>query len=425
MRFASSLFSSPALRMATRITCCVPSPLRTTSCARPAQTSRSALLNSSRASAPSVQHFLRPELSSITVSDVDSSESTLMQLKVSCTQSESAARSSSRGTSASVKMKPSMVAMFGSIMPAPFTMPTMRAPPLSVRLRDRSFGYRSVVMIDLAPCRAPSLLSAATAAGSAPTMSLTGRRQPITPVLLGSTSPLPAMPSAFAVASQMASLSASPSTPSPPGHTLLILLFTTIACTAFSSRRRRTTFTGAPGKRFAVVTAPNASVGSSSAMMVTFIVALIVGASTGQNWNPQVPIRNPSGKASMLERYAWCSSTLSKVSGLPAARWRRAPALRPRAGDNGANACAQHHSASRHATDRGPTILHGAEAGRAGPSRARRRAAGHLAARRHTGDAWRRGPGGAAVPTMLKNASYRYSSIININELTVKYILKG
>ena len=49
---------------------------------------------------------------------------------------------------ASVATKPSMVAMFGRIMPAPFAMPVtvIVLPPRSTR-RDTAFGWVSVVMI--------------------------------------------------------------------------------------------------------------------------------------------------------------------------------------------------------------------------------------------------------------------------------------
>jgi hypothetical protein len=56
---------------------------------------------------------------------VEVSPSTLMQLNDSSAASRSSCCSSGAATPASVAMKPSMVAMFGRIMPAPLLMPVM------------------------------------------------------------------------------------------------------------------------------------------------------------------------------------------------------------------------------------------------------------------------------------------------------------
>ena len=71
-----------------------------------------------------------------------------MALNVSWTASRSARSSSGCGTDASVVTNPSIVAIIGSIMPAPFAMPPIEAsrPPMLI-LAANSFGDRSVVMI--------------------------------------------------------------------------------------------------------------------------------------------------------------------------------------------------------------------------------------------------------------------------------------
>eukprot|EP00967_Tisochrysis_lutea_P070494 scaffold93048_cov34-Tisochrysis_lutea.AAC.3 len=60
-----------------------------------------------------------------------------MQLNVSSAELESIFCSSALGTSMSVRMKHNIVAILGSIMPAPLAMPTMVPPHTSAR---RSFG---------------------------------------------------------------------------------------------------------------------------------------------------------------------------------------------------------------------------------------------------------------------------------------------
>ena len=67
------------------------------------------------------------------MSDVLVSVSTEMQLKLTSTAASSASRSASRGTSASVSRYTSMVARFGSIIPAPFAIPTSIPSPSAAR----------------------------------------------------------------------------------------------------------------------------------------------------------------------------------------------------------------------------------------------------------------------------------------------------
>ena len=90
---------------------------------------------------------------------VEVSPSTVMALKVRSTTSRSARSSSAGETAASVAMKPSMVAMFGWIIPAPLAQPRTRTFfPSREHVAAAHFGRVSVVMIarvnsskDLAP----------------------------------------------------------------------------------------------------------------------------------------------------------------------------------------------------------------------------------------------------------------------------------
>mmetsp|Transcript_5841 Transcript_5841/g.10108 ORF Transcript_5841/g.10108 Transcript_5841/m.10108 type:complete len:326 (+) Transcript_5841:392-1369(+) len=276
---------------ATSSTWLVPSPFRTTSLARSRQIACSAARNSARWASPARGTFR--EDTSATVSEVDSSLSTLMQLKVTPTAAGSSSRSVARGTATSVSRYTSMVAMLGSIMPAPLAMPTSRPPPGSAA--PRSFGYRSVVQMPIAAGTSESCCRESFRAGRFATMSATGNRHPMTPVELGRTAwAPPAKPKVSAMAAQTASESA---TPFPPGQTLDILLLTTIAWSFSSLRRSRPTRTGDPGNLFLVKQAAKASVGSSRTMAVSFIFALLEGSSTGRNSNPVTPIWKPSGSA--------------------------------------------------------------------------------------------------------------------------------
>ena len=89
---------------------------------------------------------------------------------------------------ASVAMKPSMVAMFGRIMPAPLLMPVMVTvlPPICT-WRDAALGSVSVVMIASAASAHWFAFASASAAGSAASMRSFGSVSMITPVENGST----------------------------------------------------------------------------------------------------------------------------------------------------------------------------------------------------------------------------------------------
>jgi hypothetical protein len=87
-------------------------------------------------------------------------------------------------TSASVAMKPSMVAMSGRIMPAPLAMPVTRASPFpSLTFLEDALATVSVVMIASAAVAQPQSFKA----GSAATMRAAGSGSMMTPVENGST----------------------------------------------------------------------------------------------------------------------------------------------------------------------------------------------------------------------------------------------
>jgi hypothetical protein len=77
----------------------------------------------------------------MTVSLVEVSLSTVMQLKVLSAISRVSFWRTGKAMRASVKMKPSIVAMSGAIMPEPFTKPAIRtsSPPIDTLVTD-SFG---------------------------------------------------------------------------------------------------------------------------------------------------------------------------------------------------------------------------------------------------------------------------------------------
>mmetsp|Transcript_29360 Transcript_29360/g.67436 ORF Transcript_29360/g.67436 Transcript_29360/m.67436 type:complete len:237 (-) Transcript_29360:250-960(-) len=207
-----------------------------------------------------------------------------------------------------------MVAMLGSIIPAPLAIPTTLAPPFNVRLLN--LGYRSVVMIALAAVKAspsPSAISATAAGTTSLASSSAGSLHPITPVLLGRTlRPPPGRSRQVATASQTVSEAAWPSSAEQTLETLLLM---TRAWRGIPEERRdRPTLMGAPGYLFLVKTAPQLSVGSSSATTVPKIFRPpIAGASTGTNVPGADPHRNPRGRDARAWRYVSYSSLSRKV----------------------------------------------------------------------------------------------------------------
>mmetsp|Transcript_17011 Transcript_17011/g.47787 ORF Transcript_17011/g.47787 Transcript_17011/m.47787 type:complete len:290 (+) Transcript_17011:18-887(+) len=255
-KYRACFISPGKLVMATRITWDVPSPLRTMSAASPLQMSNNADSNS----AMSTSSEIWLDATRTAVSLVDSSPSTDMALKDSSTAARRRRCRSAFGTVASVRMYASMVAMLGSIMPAPLAIPTTRAPFDRVRLR--TLGKRSVVMMALAASSTDSDCKFWIACGTtSAASSLAGSFHPMTPVDDGRTESAESNPSASATDWQTSSASASPS---PPEHTLETLLLMTNACSGLPlASRFLPTLTGAPGNRFDVNTAAQLSVGPS------------------------------------------------------------------------------------------------------------------------------------------------------------------
>src|SRR5699024_6536592 len=146
---------------------------------------------------------------------VEVSPSTVMRLKetlVSC-----CIHCSSRGCgiSASVAINASMVAIFGSIMPAPFDIPVMViVRPLTCTCSQASLGWVSVVIIPSAACCQPSTLSLGTAAGIPLAKGANSNTSEITPVEKGNTS-CTAQPVVSATNLQVATARCKPSAPVP------------------------------------------------------------------------------------------------------------------------------------------------------------------------------------------------------------------
>mmetsp|Transcript_11329 Transcript_11329/g.26089 ORF Transcript_11329/g.26089 Transcript_11329/m.26089 type:complete len:302 (+) Transcript_11329:609-1514(+) len=288
----------------------VPSPLRTTWEANSAVTSDRASVNSSSelvSSASSLE-------SNTTVSDVDSSPSTLMALKVPATArfKQRCMASCPPSTLASVVMKTSIVAKFGSTIPAPLATPTMEPLP-APRSARATLAYLSVVMIALAngkafwvSCSAASEPAARCAAKGAPTLeviSCTGILHPMMPVELGRTQSAPASRPSEEATAEHTLLAAS--TPAGPVATLLTLLLITTACKGLrADNNARPTTTGDPGHLFLVNTAAQAFVGLSSKITDTLIVPVAPGISTGLKSKVVTPTRKPGGKAPIVAKWS-------------------------------------------------------------------------------------------------------------------------
>mmetsp|Transcript_9707 Transcript_9707/g.21043 ORF Transcript_9707/g.21043 Transcript_9707/m.21043 type:complete len:302 (-) Transcript_9707:487-1392(-) len=250
-------YSEPGkLFMFTRMTCPVPSPFRTRSAERPCVTSNRALWNSS-----SEESSLRPDAIATTVSLVDSSPSILIELNERLHAFESILCNLLFSIVASVMMYPNIVAMLGSIIPAPLATPTIRVPSDKVLLLN--FGYLSVVMIASAAAKALSDCKASIAMGTMSSAnSFAGKRHPITPVDEGRTELAP--PGRFKFLATTSQTDSAAATPSPPGQTLETLLLITSAWSGWPPERRvLPTLTGHPGNLLLVKTAAQLSVGPS------------------------------------------------------------------------------------------------------------------------------------------------------------------
>ena len=119
---------------------------------------------------------------------VEVSPSTVMQLKDSSAASLTSRSSIGWLIAASVATKPSMVAMFGRIMPAPLAMPVIVAAVAPApTLREAALATVSVVMMAWAASCQPSVFSADRQAGRPALRRSTGNGSMITPVEKGNT----------------------------------------------------------------------------------------------------------------------------------------------------------------------------------------------------------------------------------------------
>src|SRR5882672_584 len=220
-----------------------PSPSRTIACASPCDTSSTASRRRPRSQRPAAPVAIRMKESFVEVSP-----STLMRLNEFAAACSTNACSACCDSAASVATKPSMVAMSGRIIPAPFAIPVTVAP--SAR-RDAAFGTVSVVRIASAARAQLSSRRSATHVGSPATMRSRGSGSMITPVENGSTS-RGSQPSRRAAASQLATASATPVCPVPA---LALPVLTTSARVGLPEARcALATCTGAAQKRFLVNT---------------------------------------------------------------------------------------------------------------------------------------------------------------------------
>ena len=147
-------------------------------------------------------------------------------------------------TAASVAMNPSIVAMLGWIMPAPFAMPvTVIVTPSITTCRDTALGTVSVVMIAAAASAQPSARKVGHAAGMPAATRSTGSGSMITPVENGRTEPGGDAERLLGRGADRAGAFASPGSPVPA---FAIPVFTTMARIGRSSARcSRQTVTGA------------------------------------------------------------------------------------------------------------------------------------------------------------------------------------
>jgi hypothetical protein len=185
----------------------------------------------------------------------------VMRLKLWSAASRTKACTSAGSITASVATNPSMVAMFGRIMPAPLAMPvTVTVRPPMVTWRDAALGNVSVVMMPSAACPQFDGFRSASAAGRPAMMRSIGSVSMITPVENGSTS-WRSTPSCVASASHTAFARARPSAPVPA---LALPVFTTIArAPRPAARCSRQICTGAAQKRLRVNTPATVEPGAS------------------------------------------------------------------------------------------------------------------------------------------------------------------
>ena len=134
---------------------------------------------------------------------VEVSPSTVMRLKDPSARSLTKPAIKPGAMQASVAIKPSMVAMFGRIMPAPLAMPVtvIVADPRLICLL-KALATVSVVMMPVAALSQLSVWASAIAAGRPAKIRSTGKVSMITPVEYGNTW-LGVSPNAVAAAEQV------------------------------------------------------------------------------------------------------------------------------------------------------------------------------------------------------------------------------
>ncbi len=213
IRCADRSDSAPVTSM--RMNLLAPSPSRTTRCASCRQRSSSAARNASapgEAASTNGVFTAVPVANASTVSLVDVSLSTVMHEKLARFASARAFCRKAGSTAASVKMKPSIVAMSGAIMPDPLMMPTRftRVLPTNA-LVAAPLGKVSVVPMVRAASSQPA--GGAVKAASSPASALgTGSAVPITPVEATNTS-VGAQPRCPATRATIASTATRPRAP--------------------------------------------------------------------------------------------------------------------------------------------------------------------------------------------------------------------
>ena len=213
IRFADPSLSAPSTVTAMNLD--APSPSRTTRWASFRHTSLSARRKSAAPSSSLDETGslpAAPVANANTVSLVEVSPSTVMQLKLASQACTSACCRKPGATAASVKMKPSMVAMSGAIMPLPLTIPaTVTGRPPSVQVATAPLAKVSVVPIVVAASSHAHGAAAKAASNPASALSI-GSGTPITPVEATNTSD-GWQPSCAAVRAAIASTAARPRLP--------------------------------------------------------------------------------------------------------------------------------------------------------------------------------------------------------------------
>ena len=280
-------FSLRAPRTVTVTNLVAPSPSAAICRASETQTASSASRKASKSAPARVICALpaSPLASRKTESFVDSSPSTTSLLKLLAIASDRARRSIADETAASVVMKPSIVAMFGSIMPEPLLIPptTTFLPPITV-VTHACLGFVSVVITAFSAARPCSYVRPSAAfADLMPASSRSiGSGRPMTPVdatrtCSGLMPSSPAVTSAESLASFM---------PRSPVHALAQPEFARIAWTHPPLTTSRSSTTGAAATLLVVNTAAAAHGASATISATSFRPLYLISAATPAARNP-------------------------------------------------------------------------------------------------------------------------------------------